>query len=119
MYFLIVENEKDITGATTIKDSAVNKQTIPVSKEVYDNYDIDSSMYIYSEGKIIENPEYENIVAERAKKAQKQLLLEQIDEIDKKRIRAICEPSEKEPGLTWLEYYNSQVSVLREQLKNL
>ena len=42
-------------------------------------------------------------------------------ELDSKRIRAICEPSIKDEttGETWLDYYNSQVKVLREELKNL
>lgn len=42
-------------------------------------------------------------------------------ELDSKRIRAICEPSIKDEltGETWLDYYNNQVAVLREELKNL
>ena len=41
--------------------------------------------------------------------------------IDSKRIRAICEPSVKdeESGQTWLEYYNAQISELREKLQTL
>lgn len=45
----------------------------------------------------------------------------QIIELDKKRIRAICEPSVKDTstGQTWLEYYNLQVQDLRNQIANL
>jgi len=45
----------------------------------------------------------------------------QICEIDRKRIRAICEPSvkDKATGQTWLEYYNLQVNELRNQIAEL
>ena len=45
----------------------------------------------------------------------------QISELDRKRIRAMCEPSIKDEttGQTWLEYYNLQVQELRNQIANL
>jgi len=45
----------------------------------------------------------------------------QIDEIDKKRIRALCEPELKDPetGITWLDYYNSQILELRNRIQEL
>lgn len=45
----------------------------------------------------------------------------QLDELDLKRIRAICEPELKNPetGETWLEYYNSQILTLRDELTDL
>ena len=45
----------------------------------------------------------------------------ELDELDKKRIRAICEPALKdgEAGETWLEYYNKQISDLRKELSEL
>ena len=45
----------------------------------------------------------------------------QISELDRKRIRAMCEPSIKDEatGQTWLEYYNSQVQELRTQINEL
>lgn len=44
-----------------------------------------------------------------------------IQEIDFRRIRALCEPTVKneETGQTWLEYYNAQILELREQLRTL
>ena len=38
-----------------------------------------------------------------------------------KRIRAICEPEikDEETGETWLDYYNSQILSLREQIQQL
>ncbi len=45
----------------------------------------------------------------------------EINEIDLKRIRAICEPSikDEETGETWLEYYNNIVIAIRLQINNL
>ena len=49
------------------------------------------------------------------------LLNSQINELDLKRIRAVCEPSIKDEitGETWLEYYNAQVLNLRNQINTL
>ena len=45
----------------------------------------------------------------------------ELDELDKKRIRAICEDEVKNErtGETWLDYYNEQINILRMELKNL
>lgn len=40
-------------------------------------------------------------------------------ELDRKRIRAIAEPSLKDENTTWLEYYNSQISELRNEYTQL
>ena len=46
---------------------------------------------------------------------------EELSELDMKRIRAICEPEikDEETGETWLDYYNSQILSLREQIQQL
>ena len=43
----------------------------------------------------------------------------ELDEIDKKRIRALAEPSLKDEDTTWLEYYNSQITELRTELNSI
>ncbi len=43
----------------------------------------------------------------------------ELDELDRKRIRAIAEPSLKDENTTWLEYYNSQISELRNEYTQL
>lgn len=45
----------------------------------------------------------------------------QIKALDIKRIRAIAEPSIKDEatGLTWLDYYNQQITDLRTQLTGI
>lgn len=40
----------------------------------------------------------------------------ELEEIDKKRIRALAEPSLKDENTTWLEYYNQKVIQLRKEL---
>lgn len=51
----------------------------------------------------------------------KQEIQIQMNELDRKRIRALCEPELKdaESGITWLEYYNTEIQTLREQLNAL
>ncbi len=44
---------------------------------------------------------------------------DELDEIDKKRIRALAEPSLKDENFTWLEYYNSKITQLRTELKSI
>ena len=46
-------------------------------------------------------------------------ILIKLDELDKKRIRAIAEPSLKDENITWLEYYNSQIAELRKELAEI
>ena len=66
-----------------------------------------------------DTPEY---ISEQEAKAKEQLraqLQSQIHELDIKRIRAISEPSDKEEGLSWLDYYTQQIQELREQIGGL
>lgn len=46
-------------------------------------------------------------------------ILIKLDELDKKRIRAIAEPSLKDENTTWLEFYNSQITELRKELSEI
>ncbi len=41
----------------------------------------------------------------------------QLDILDKKRIRAVCEPSMKTENQSWLEYYNQEIQILRAKLE--
>ena len=42
--------------------------------------------------------------------------MQELDKLDQKRIRAIAEPSMKDENISWLEYYNNQISDLRNEL---
>jgi len=44
---------------------------------------------------------------------------QELEELDKKRIRAVAEPSLKDENTTWLEYYNSRIFELREELAKI
>ena len=70
---------------------------------------------------IQETEDYKSKVSSAEKEVKKNSLQSQIDELDKKRIRAVCEPSIKDEttGQTWLEYYNLQVQDLRNQINVL
>ena len=41
----------------------------------------------------------------------------QLEILDKKRIRAVCEPSMKTENQSWLEYYNQEIQILRAKLE--
>lgn len=43
----------------------------------------------------------------------------ELDNIDKKRIRALAEPSLKDDKITWLEFYNNQITALRKELSSI
>lgn len=63
--------------------------------------------------------ELEALQSTLEKQVRKPELQAQIDEIDKKRIRAIAEPALKDGGKTWLEYYTEQIQELRAQILEL
>ena len=85
------------------------------------------ALYALEENEIMENnvpvinPNYEAEQEELNRKEQIETLKEQLNELDTKRIRAICENEIKDEssGQTWLEYYNEQVIILRNELKEL
>lgn len=65
---------------------------------------------------------YSSFTNEEAQKyLSKHVFQSQIDELDKKRIRAIAEPSIKDTttGQTWINYYTAQIQILRQQIKEI
>ncbi len=49
----------------------------------------------------------------------KKEILEELDVLDLKRIRALAEPSYMELDVTWLEYYNKKIAELRKELSEI
>lgn len=94
------------------------KRIIPYNNTVIA---VDENEYIQ------ENGEWKKLSTEEAKVKQlniqnaikKKEIQAQLDELDKKRIRALAEPSLKDEETTWLEYYNSQITTLRNELTAL
>lgn len=67
----------------------------------------------------IQNQNYDFEQSKFLKEKQKQQIKLQLEDLDKKRIRAICEPSMRTDSQSWLEYYNQQVLELRQVMAEL
>ncbi len=86
---------------------------------VYAMYDYE----VFQDGKVMDLRGTKEYEAEQAK-IQKERRIEEIytelAELDKKRIRAVCEPDDlRDDGTPWLEYYNKKIFLLREELSSL
>lgn len=88
-------------------------------------FETEKFLYALEDDEIMENdvpvlnPEYDLQQIEKLKQEQKLLIQNQLDELDKKRIRAICEPSMKTETESWLDFYNKQVLELRQVMAEL
>lgn len=82
---------------------------------------VDDSEYSFDNG------EWQKLTKSKAKTKQLSIqneiraneILQELDILDRKRIRAIAEPTLKDENITWLEYYNSEISALREELASI
>lgn len=66
MYYIFVENNV-INGSGECPIDSDNWQSIEVSEEVYNNFIADNDLYIYNNGEIIPNPDYDEIKADERK----------------------------------------------------
>ena len=96
----------------------INLETLEVST-VNKLGEISLGYMIY--GDYLNSELYSQYVNHQQLKEQYYDILSQINDLDTKRIRAICEPEVKdsETGETWLEYYTKQIALLREKLKEV
>lgn len=118
--YIYVENKKiNGCGQAEIIDDAT--QNIEVSETIFNEFLEDNLKYIFDSGKIIPNPNYKKEKTNQELKNKIEALKLQLDDLDKKRIRAICENKIKDENTnqTWLEYYNQKILNLRQQIKNL
>lgn len=117
-YYIYVE-DNILKGAGCARCLNKEIQNIEVTETLCTDYISDNDKYIYSEEKIIPNPNYEKILKERNKSEKISKIIEKLNELDNKRIRAVCENQIKDTqtGETWLEYYNSQANKLRSELQ--
>lgn len=117
-YYIYVE-DNILKGAGCARCLNKEIQNIEVTETLCTDYISDNDKYIYSEEKIIPNPNYEKILKERNKSEKISEIIEKLNELDSKRIRAVCENQIKnsQTGETWLEYYNSQANKLRSELQ--
>lgn len=120
MYYIFIEDGK-INGCGQCRcmdDSIIN---LDVEESAFNDYRQNPSKYIYSDGKIIENPEYDLIKQRELAENKINDIKQELGELDSKRVRAVCENEIKNSatGETWLEYYNARVLELRSELNVL
>ncbi len=62
--------------------------------------------------------EYQERKAKEEREERMAIIKKELEELDTKRIRAVCENEikDEQTGQTWLEYYNERVRDLRSQL---
>lgn len=113
MYYIFLDNGK-LNGAGQCKQLTEGVENIEVSEEIYNDYLSDPDKYIYSEGEIIENPDYAEIIERREKDARIAEIKTELEEIDRKTIRP-ARAGETER----LEELEAQAVKLREELKEL
>lgn len=96
----------------------VPKPFVKVTEEQSSQIAADSeNVYFYKNKTFVAVPKVE-IEAKAKRKAE---IEAELAALDNKRIRAVCEPSVKdeETGETWLDYYNSEIAVLRAEYLTL
>lgn len=118
--YIFVEEGK-INGCGEVIQLTEGVQNIEVSQEVYNEFLDDNLKYIFSNGEIIKNPNYESDKQNILTQQRIDEIKEELIELDLKRIRAVCEVEMKteRTGESWLDYYNSQIYDLRVELKSL
>lgn len=84
----------------------------------------DGKPYGLVDGNVVDisgNDEYKDTITSQERAIKISNLQAQIEELDKKRIRAGFEPTVKDiaSGQTWLEYYTLQIQDLRAQIVSL
>ncbi len=118
--YIYVENGI-INGAGMAKQIGNNVMNIEVSEDIFNDFISDKLKYTYVDGNIIENPNYETEKQKREVQNRIEELYLELEILDKKRIRAMCEEEFKdsEHNITWLNYYNEQINILRNELREL
>lgn len=120
MNYIYVENE-NIIGSGEVECLNNEILNIEVTEDLYNNFKNTTDKYIYRDKNIIVNPDYKTKKAQENIQNQIEEIKTELNKLDTKRIRAVCENEVKdsETGQTWLEYYNEQVLELREKLNSL
>ncbi len=120
MNYIYIENEK-IIGCGEFPITNDDITNAEVTKEIYSQYLKDTDKFIWNNGAIRENPEYNNIKKRKEINAEIEEINEKLSILDLKRIRAVCEDEirNEKTGETWLDFYNSQIYDLRTKLKSL
>ena len=119
MYYIFVENNQ-INGAGQVPIMNSEISNIEISEKIYESYIQDPLKYVVQENQIILNPDYESLIRQQEIEKRKSEIKEELNKLDLKRIRAVCENETKEgSNETWLEYYNKQIKDLRKELEEI
>ena len=120
-YYIFVEKDGSLNGCGQCQQLTEGIINVEVSKDVYNSFSENTMKYVYQNGKIVDNPNYENEKQEFFINERINEIYTELYELDTKRIRAVCEDEVKDEktGETWLDYYNSQVYDLRIELASL
>jgi len=118
--YIYIENGI-LNGAGMAKQIGENIINLEVSEDIFNDFISDKLKYTYADGKIIKNPNYETEKQKMQNQNRIEEVLTELEMLDKKRIRAACENELKDPehNITWLDYYNEQISILRNELREL
>lgn len=100
------------------------EKLIDITEEKAQEIDNDLDKFRYINEEIVDisdTQEYLDKQSQREKDKKIADFKSQIEELDKKRIRALAEPllKDAQSGQTWLEYYTQQIIALRAQISSL
>ena len=112
-YYIFVENGK-INGSGECECLTEGFENIEVTEEVYNALIEDADRYIYQDGDIVPNPNYETIKREQERQRKRQEIFDELDALDLKSIRAIRANDEE-----YIAQYEAQAQELRKQLQEL
>ena len=116
------------TGTGCALALAKNLYSVEVSKETYDNIaEFGNNYYIFKDGKIILNPDYEALQAESENRARIENIKAELEAIDissqrSSRAISLCILNEETPNpedVKKLMDYENKAAVLREELQEL
>lgn len=108
----IISTTESQTSLDEIKITNEERELVNSNQE---KYKIENS----SLKDIFDTEEYTALQNQKQKELRKKELLEEIDNLDKKRIRAFCEPSQREDGQFWLEYFTQKIQAKRIEFTQL
>lgn len=121
-----IKEDGTFGGNYSLEIAYVNlpEKLIEITKEKAHEIDNDIDRFKYINEEIVDisdTQEYLDKQSQKSKEIQIADFKSQIEELDKKRIRAIAEPQLKDAqsGETWLEYYTQQIIALRAQIASL
>lgn len=121
MFYAFIDSKNKLSGfssgSMTITDEygSSDVQNIEVSEQVYNNaQQFGSNYYIYSNGEIILNPNYEQEQLIKQKQARIEEIKEELNELDLKSIRSI-----RANETDRISQYEQEAQTLRDELNEL